>query len=129
MLGELLFNQGNASQHILDLKNVLVKHKDCFYPVFQMLAVTSWAQATKTAQANLYYLQQTCPTLILSTLTLRNLDNSQSDKHFTKVIPHHQVGDELKLKPQCDNHSGPGKAPRPEHNPNSRITYHVSYWG
>eukprot|EP00116_Pleurobrachia_bachei_P004115 sb/3464377/ len=67
---------------------VLVKHKDCFYRVFKTLAVTSWAQATKTAQccvgrfgpakrqnarrANLYYLQQTRPILILSTLTLNN---------------------------------------------------------
>eukprot|EP00116_Pleurobrachia_bachei_P014380 sb/3474642/ len=50
---------------------VLVKHKDCFYPVFKTMAVTSLKiLGTKTPQANLYYLQQTCPILILSTLTL-----------------------------------------------------------
>eukprot|EP00116_Pleurobrachia_bachei_P001462 sb/3461724/ len=68
----------------------MVKHKDCFYPVLKTLAVTSWAQATKTAQANLYYLQQTCPILILSTLTLmqhfRNVNLQQPHCASSRLV-------------------------------------------
>eukprot|EP00116_Pleurobrachia_bachei_P005206 sb/3465468/ len=58
--------------HIENLKNVLVKHKDCFYP-----------------KPNLYYLQQTCPTLILSTLTLKQEPTDTSKQPIrTRYIGH-----------------------------------------
>eukprot|EP00116_Pleurobrachia_bachei_P018868 sb/3479130/ len=76
MLGELLFNQykqGNKNHHNENLKSVLVKHKDCFYP-----------------KANLYYLQQNCPILILSTLTLRTIFMLQYSIVLSRV-PFHCV--------------------------------------
>eukprot|EP00116_Pleurobrachia_bachei_P004041 sb/3464303/ len=50
MLGELLFNQYkqiNASHHIENLKNLLVKHKDCFYPVSSILIQQEFSQHNK----------------------------------------------------------------------------------
>eukprot|EP00116_Pleurobrachia_bachei_P005876 sb/3466138/ len=55
----------------MNIKNVLVKHKDCFYPVS--------AKTQNAHNSNLYYLTQTCPIPIRSTLTLINIIENDLD--------------------------------------------------
>eukprot|EP00116_Pleurobrachia_bachei_P009095 sb/3469357/ len=79
MLGELLFNQYVTKQKINN-RGVLLTHSE-YRNKTQGLFLSS-AKTQNAQKANLYYLQQTCPILIRSTLTLIPTVQNYSDMFF-----------------------------------------------